>query len=89
MLFAKSNQSIALIDRFLNLVDQSVLLFKEGVKNYVFNNAENFKNNLHSLANLEIESDNIRRDIENTLYTQSLMPQLRGDIMRLFEEMTS
>lgn len=87
MLFAKSNQSIALIDRFLNLVDQSVLLFKEGVKNYVFNNAENFKNNLHSLANLEIESDNIRRDIENTLYTQSLMPQLRGDIMRLFEEM--
>ncbi|MBK8518848.1 MAG: DUF47 family protein [Saprospiraceae bacterium] len=87
MLFAKSNKSIALIDRFLNLVDQSVLLFKEGVKNYLFNNTDNFKNNLQSLANLEIESDTIRKDIENTLYTQSLMPQLRGDIMRLLEEM--
>ncbi|MGB3007906.1 MAG: DUF47 family protein, partial [Chitinophagaceae bacterium] len=35
----------------------------------------------------EIESDLIRRKIENTLYTQSLMPQLRGDILRLLEEM--
>ncbi|MFZ1751246.1 MAG: DUF47 family protein [Saprospiraceae bacterium] len=87
MLFAKSNKSIALIDRFLNLVDQSVLLFKEGVKNYVNENAGNFKNNLIALENLEIESDHIRRDIENTLYTQSLMPQLRGDIMRLLEEL--
>jgi predicted phosphate transport protein (TIGR00153 family) len=87
MFFSKADKSIALIDRFLNLVDQSVLLFKEGVKNYLYNNTENFKHNLQSLANLEVESDNIRREIEHTLYAQSLMPQLRGDIMKLLEEL--
>lgn len=85
--FQKANKSIELIDSFFNCVDQSVLLFKEGVKNYLYKNAENFNNNLQSLANLETESDLIRRKIENTLYTQSLMPQLRGDILRLLEEL--
>jgi predicted phosphate transport protein (TIGR00153 family) len=63
------------------------LLFKEGVKNYLYNNTENFNNNLLSLANAEIESDKLRKEIEKALFTQSLMPQMRGDIMRLLEEM--
>jgi uncharacterized protein Yka (UPF0111/DUF47 family) len=87
MIFSKANKSIILIERFLNLVDESVLTFKEGVKNYLYNSNESFKNNLQHLANLELESDSIRKEIEHTLYTQSLMPQLRGDIMKLLEEM--
>ena len=87
MFFTKANKSIDLIDKFFNCVDQSLLLFKEGVKNYLYKNTDNFNNDLQSLANLEIESDRFRREIENTLFTQSLMPQLRGDIMRLLEEM--
>ena len=87
MLFKKANKTNELIDKFLNCVDQSLLLFKEGVKNYLYNNTENFNNDILQLANNEIESDKLRREIEQTLYVQSLMPQLRGDIMRLLEEM--
>jgi hypothetical protein len=87
MLFSKANDSIELIDKFLNCVDQSLLLFKEGVKNYLYNNTEVFNNDISQLANAEIESDNLRREIEKTLFVQSLMPQMRGDIMRLLEEM--
>ncbi len=87
MLLKKTNKSIELIDNFLNCVDQSLLLFKEGVKNYLYNNTENFNNDILQLANSEKESDNLRREIETTLFLQSLMPQLRGDIMRLLEEM--
>ena len=86
-MFAKANKSIELINKFLNCVDQSLLLFKDGVKNYLYKDPGNFSSNLQSLANCEMESDVLRREIENTLYTQSLMPQLRGDIMRLLEEM--
>jgi uncharacterized protein len=86
-MFTKANKSIELINKFLNCIDQSLLLFKEGVKNYLYKNAGNFSSNLQSLANCEMESDVLRREIENTLYTQSLMPQLRGDIMKLLEEM--
>lgn len=87
MLFSKANKSIELIDKFLNCVDQSLLLFKEGVKNYLYNNTENFNNDIIQLANCEVESDKLRREIEKTLYVQSLMPQIRGDIMRLLEEL--
>ena len=87
LLFAKANKSIELIDQFLNCVDQSLLLFKEGVKNYLYASTENFNSNLQSLANSELESDKLRRKIENTLFSQSLMPELRGDFMRLLEEL--
>ncbi len=57
MMFKKANQSIELIDKFLNCVDQSMLLFKEGVKNYLYNNTENFNNDIKQLANNELESE--------------------------------
>lgn len=84
--FKHANKSIELIDAFLNTIDQGALIFKEGVKNYLFGNRENFVDNLKTLSSLETDADIIRRKIENILYTQSLMPQLRGDIMRLLEE---
>lgn len=87
ILFKHANQSIELIDEFLNTIDQGALIFKEGVKNYLLGNRESFLDNLKTLSSLETEADITRRKIENILYTQSLMPQLRGDIMRLLEEL--
>lgn len=86
-LFRHANKSIELIDNFLNLVDQGVIIFKEGVRNYLYNNRENFLDNLRTLSALETEADITKRKIENILYTQSLMPQLRGDILKLLEEL--
>ncbi|HPG32963.1 MAG: DUF47 family protein [Lentimicrobiaceae bacterium] len=86
-LFKQANKSIELIDNFLDLIDQGVIIFKEGVKNYLYGNRENFVSNLQTLSGLETEADIIKRKIENILYTQSLMPQLRGDILKLLEEL--
>ncbi|MDR1783541.1 MAG: DUF47 family protein [Dysgonamonadaceae bacterium] len=86
-LFTKTNKFIELIDVFLNLVDQSILLFQEGVSNYLYNNTESFNNNLTRLADCETESDKNRRKIEVGLYMRSLMPQARGDLMNLFGEL--
>ena len=83
--FKRANQSIELIDGFMNTIDQGMLIFKEGIKNYLFSNRENFLDNLRTLSNLETEADINKRKIEQLLYTQSLMPQLRGDILKLLE----
>ncbi|MEE4177711.1 MAG: DUF47 family protein [Bacteroides sp.] len=83
--FKQANKSIELIDTFLNSIDEGALIFKEGVKNYLFGNRESFVDNLKTLSTLETEADITRRKLENILYTQSLMPQLRGDILRLLE----
>jgi hypothetical protein len=85
--FKHANKSIELIERFMDKIDQGVLIFQEGVKNYLYENTENFADNLKTLSTLETEADIIKRKIENMLYTQSLMPQLRGDIMRLLEDL--
>lgn len=87
MFFRHANKSIELIEDFLNLVDQGAIIFKEGVKNYLFSKRENFQDNLKTLSALETEADILKRKAENLLYTQSLMPQLRGDILKLLEEL--
>jgi len=85
--FKHANKSIDLIDKFLDTIDQGALIFKEGVKNYLYGNRDSFVDNLKTLSSLETDADITRRKVENILYTQSLMPQLRGDIMRLLEEL--
>ncbi|MBK9290227.1 MAG: DUF47 family protein [Bacteroidetes bacterium] len=85
--FRHAEKSIALIDEFLSKTDQGILIFKEGVSNYLSGNQQRFADNLNTIAALESEADLLRRKIENILYTQSLMPQLRGDILKLIEEL--
>ncbi len=85
--FKQSRKSIELIERFLNTVDQGGLIFKEGVKNYLQGNKDSFLDNLKTLSTLETDADIIKRKLENILYTQSLMPQLRGDILKLLESL--
>ncbi len=86
-LFKRGVQSIEYLDQFMNSIDEGMLIFKEGLKNYLFGNRNNFLDNLRTLSNLETEADNIKRKVEQLLYTQSLMPQLRGDILRLLEDL--
>ncbi len=86
-LFRNANRVIDTIESFFNTIDQGILVFKEGVSNYLHGNQEAFTNNIATLAKLEAEADTLRRDIESKLYTHSLMPQVRGDILRLLEEM--
>jgi len=85
--FKRANQSIELLDGFMNTIDQGMVIFNEGIKNYLFGKRENFLDNLRTLSNLETEADITKRKIEQLLYTQSLMPQLRGDILRLLEDL--
>jgi uncharacterized protein Yka (UPF0111/DUF47 family) len=87
--FKHAKKSIDLIEEFLTLIDQGSLIFKDGVKNYLFGNRENFEDNLKTLADISYEADIKKRGIENILYTQSLMPQLRGDILKLLEELNN
>jgi len=87
--FKHAKKSIDLIEEFLSLIDKGSVIFKEGVRNYLISNRPNFEDNLNTLANLSSEADIKKREIENILYTQSLMPQLRSDILSLLEELNN
>ena len=82
----KSNKLIEDIDRYFDLVDRQVLVFKEGVRNYLYSNNQDFNENLKIMSSLESETEVLRREIENALYTQTALVRSRADIMRLFEK---
>ena len=85
----KSIKLIEDIDRYFDIMDQSLLVYKEGVRNYLYTNPEGFNDNLKKMSALESEGDVLRREIENALYTQTALVRSRGDIMRLFEKTRS
>lgn len=85
--FGSTKKVIDLIDKFFDSIDQGSIVFKRGIENYLYGNMPAFNDNIITLSKLESDADHIRREIENRLYTHSLMPQLRGDILRLLEEM--
>lgn len=82
----KTNKLIDDIDRYFDLMDQAVLVFKDGVRNYLYSNSNDFNENLMRMSALDSEASVLRREIENALYTQTALVRSRADIMRLFEK---
>lgn len=85
--FKKTNRAIDNIDKFFDTIDKALLVFKSGVKDYLYSNKEEFNANLETISQLESDASILRREIEANLYTQSVLMRFRGDIMRLLESM--
>ena len=87
ILFKSTKMLEAQIDEFLDAVSQGALVFKHGIKNYLDNQKPNFEDNITTIRDLEKKADTLRRRIESHLYSQSLIPEHRGDVLGLLENM--
>ncbi|MCI0513049.1 DUF47 family protein [candidate division KSB1 bacterium] len=85
ILFKSTKQLEIEIDEFLDAVGQGAIVFKFGVNNYLQKDPANFFEQLKLIATLESKADNLRRTIENKLYTHTLIPEHRGDVLGLLE----
>ena len=85
----KTNKLIEDIDRYFDLVERSVSIFKDGVRNYLYSDRAEFDSNLQSMTMLESEVEVLRREIENALYLQASFIHSTSDIMRLLEKSRS
>lgn len=83
----KEKHTIENINRFFDTIDKALLVFKEGVKNFLYNYTEQFYSNLEMMAGFEAEANSLRRQVENDLYSQSGLTHVRGDIMALMESL--
>jgi len=75
------------IDDFLDNVSESGLLFKLGVDSYLKANVESFEKKLEEITHTENQGDSLRRSLEEQLYMQTLIPESRGDVLELLENM--
>lgn len=83
----KTNKTISDLDSFLDYLDESVLTYKSGIKNYLDGNKKDFDDNLESITKLRDNTIDLRRTIENELYTYSLVTDQRVEIMQLLERL--
>ena len=75
------------IDEFLNTISQGSIIFRNGIREYLDGEIPNFENMIGEISKLENRADELRHDIESQLYKHSLIPEIRGDVLGLLENM--
>ena len=77
------------IDDFLDQVVRSGLIFSQGAEAYLQGNTTDFKRKLKEIIEVEHAGDDLRRSIQQYLYTKTLIPESREDVLQLLEDMDS
>ena len=77
------------IDSFLNQVVRSGLIFSQGAEAYLKGNSADFQRKLKEIVEVEHAGDDLRRSIQQYLYTKTLIPESRSDVLQLLENMDS
>ncbi len=85
VLFRKTRELESQIDDYLDIVDRAALIFLQGLKFYFENRRDEFEQRYRDIRAMESKGDFLRRDIENKLYTHTLIPEFRGDVLGLLE----
>ncbi len=89
-LFRRTRELESQVDEFLDKLSQSALLFRDAVGTYLADGAsDEFEEKLKHVNALESEADSLRRSVETQLYSQTLIPESRGDVLGLMENLDS
>ena len=87
-LFDRTRDLEIQIDQFLDALSESAIVFKHAVDVYLMKGyTEEFAQKHEHVDKLESEADRLRRAIEIQLYTQTLIPESRGDVLGLMENL--
>ncbi|MFB9884852.1 DUF47 domain-containing protein [Balneatrix alpica] len=85
--FGSATQIELQIDDYLRKVEDSGQLFRQAMSLYLREGVSpGFQQLLHQVEALESDSDALRRTIESELYLRTLIPDLRGDVLELMED---
>ncbi len=85
-LFRRTRQLETQIDGFFDKLSESSVVYRLAVRLYLREGpCEEFQGRLDRVNELESEADILRRDIERQLYSNTLIPDSRGDVLGLIE----
>lgn len=88
-LFKKTKRLIVEIDNFLDLASQTGLHFREAVRFYIDNRFDDFEQRFQTIRDAEKRADSSRKIVEASLYTETLIPESRGDVLGILESTDS
>ena len=87
-LFSQTKSLESKIDLFHDKIIDAAMTFKKAIRIYLAEQrSEEYKKLNKQIKQIEHDADAIRRDIENKLYVENLLPDLRGDVLHLVEKL--
>lgn len=87
-IFSKTKTLENKIDLFHDKILEVSMIFKKAIRVYLSeSNSVNYKKLNRQIKQIEHDADALRRDIENRLYAQNLIPDLRADVLQLIESL--
>ena len=86
VLFKNVKQLVFDIDNFIDTVEQGILLFKEGIVNYLNGEKESLADKIERIKKLEGQADTLQRKIDNQFYRHSILPQNVSDIESMLDK---
>ena len=75
------------INSFLDKILEISSLFKKLLENYFNKNFQEVENITEQISNLESQCDKIRREVERKIYQETLIPNMRGDVLGMLENL--
>lgn len=89
-IFRRTSELEGEIDEFMDNLAQSALAFRRAVQIFLADGrSTEFDEKLSQVNDLESRSDDLRRSVERKLYAQTLIPESRGDVLGLLENLDS
>ncbi|MFW9769530.1 MAG: DUF47 domain-containing protein [Candidatus Thorarchaeota archaeon] len=85
--FSKTRVLESQVDQFLDLITKATLCMGEAIRSYLGGDDEDFRSRLEMVRNYERTADDLRKSTETMLYTYSLIPESRADILGLLENL--
>jgi len=87
-IFGKTKQLEREIDQFVDILSEVGLVFKTIIPLYLTNGAsDKFDEMVEQVREMESKADKITKEVERTLYEETLIPDARSDVLRLLEHM--
>jgi predicted phosphate transport protein (TIGR00153 family) len=77
------------VDEFLDLVSESGLIFKLAIAAYLRGDIDAFMKKIEQISTAEHKGDSLTHTLEERLYVQTLIPDSRGDVLELLENLDS
>ena len=85
-MFSKTKSLENKIDLFHDKIIDAAMTFKKAIRVFLAEQrSEEYKKLSKQIKQIEHDADSLRRDIENKLYAQNLIPDLRADVLELVE----
>jgi uncharacterized protein len=89
-LFKRTKQLELKVDEILDLVSQSAMAFEQAIDAYLSEGiGAHFNQRLDQMVTLETRGDKLGLAVELQMYSETLIPDARGDVLTLLESLDS